>query len=204
MHYLNERVKTMLFCMTSTMQNEFRAAHKMPQVDDQLILRVASGDRDAFAELYHRTDSAIYGFILSILKNRHDAEDVMQDTYLNISMGAVAYKAQGKPMAWILTIARNLARMKLREQKHASPTDLSELEFAVPPDSSSEDRAVLEAVLKLLTNEERQIVMLHAVAGLKHRETADLLELPLATVLSKYRRALKKLKWGLEEKEAER
>ena len=72
------------------------------------------------------------------------------------------------------------------------------------PDNSSEDRVVLEAALRLLTGEERRIVMLHAVAGLKHRETAELLELPLSTVLSKYRRALKKLKWGLEEKEAER
>ena len=49
-----------------------------------------------------------------------------------------------------------------------------------------------------LTDEERQVVMLHAVTGLKHREIAQLLELPLATVLSKYRRALKKLNLLLE------
>lgn len=61
-----------------------------------------------------------------------------------------------------------------------------------------EDRAVLEAALNILSDQERQIVVLHAAAGLKHREIAKLLELPLPTVLSKYRRALSKLKTKLE------
>ena len=56
-----------------------------------------------------------------------------------------------------------------------------------------ENRIVTRAVMSQLSDEERQIVVLHAVAGLKHREIADLLEKPLSTVLNKYRRALKKL-----------
>lgn len=59
-------------------------------------------------------------------------------------------------------------------------------------------RHVLRAALSVLSEQERQVVMLHAVTGLKHREIAQLLELPLATVLSKYRRALKKLNLLLE------
>ena len=165
--------------MTSTMQNEVCTAHKMLPVDDSLMRLVASGDRDAFAELYRRTDSAVYGFILSILKNRHDAEDVMQGNLPEHQhRECPPTRRREKPMAWILTIARNLARMKLREQGRTSPADLNELEIPVQPDNSSEDRVVLEAALRLLTGEERQIVMLHAVAGLKHRETAELLELP--------------------------
>ena len=66
---------------------------------------------------------------------------------------------------------------------------------AVTPD----DRIVLTAALKALSSEELQIVTLHAMNGLKHREIAALLQLPLATVLSKYRRALKKLKDQLKE-----
>ena len=60
--------------------------------------------------------------------------------------------------------------------------------------ASPEDRLILTECMKLLSDEERQIVILHAVAGFKHRETAKLLELPLSTVLSKYNRAMKKLK----------
>ena len=56
---------------------------------------------------------------------------------------------------------------------------------------------ILQAAMTLLNQQERQILMLHAVAGLKHRETAKLLALPLSTVLSKYNRALKKLRQGL-------
>ncbi len=61
-----------------------------------------------------------------------------------------------------------------------------------------EDRQVLDAALTALADDERQIVLLHAVTGWKHREIAGLLELPLSTVLSKYRRALLKLKTKLE------
>ena len=62
-----------------------------------------------------------------------------------------------------------------------------------------ENRIITNAVLKKLSSEERQIVVLHAVAGMKHREIADCLEKPLSTILNKYRRALKKLEGYLGE-----
>ena len=65
-------------------------------------------------------------------------------------------------------------------------------------DLSPEERELLQTALAALEEQERRIVVLHAVTGLKHREIAQLLELPLATVLSKYHRALKKLKVRLE------
>ena len=61
-----------------------------------------------------------------------------------------------------------------------------------------EDRSVLLACMEALSDEERQIVTLHAVSGFKHREIAELMELPLPTVLSKYSRALKRLKQRLQ------
>ena len=60
--------------------------------------------------------------------------------------------------------------------------------------ASPEDKMVLEQCMKALDDSERQVVILHAVGGMKHRETAELMGLPLATVLSKYSRAIKKLK----------
>ena len=58
---------------------------------------------------------------------------------------------------------------------------------------------VLKSALEILKEDERQIVLLHASAGLKHREIAVDLQMPLATVLSKYNRAIKKLKQYLRE-----
>lgn len=171
-----------------------------PQQLEGLMAGLAAGDRDALAQLYHRTRAAVYGLALSILGSGHDAEDVTQDTYVTAWEKCHLYRPQGTPMAWLLTITRNLARMKLRDRGRTQ--DLGEEQWqAIPAQSPSvtpEDRAVLEAALKILSDQERQIVMLHAAAGLKHREIAKLLELPLPTVLSKYRRALSKLKTKLE------
>ena len=163
---------------------------------EPLLAGLAAGDRDSLAELYRRTRAAVYGLALSYLKNSQDAEDVTQDTFVRVWDGAVQYRPQGSPMAWLLTIARNLARMKLRQG--ARQAELSEEEWeAIPADSPSvtpEDRELLQTALAGLEDQERQVVLLHAVTGLKHREIAALLEMPLATVLSKYHRALKKLK----------
>ena len=63
----------------------------------------------------------------------------------------------------------------------------------------SEDRLVLRSLLEVLGQEERQVITLHALAGLKHREIARILDLPLATVLSKYSRGMKKLQLAWKE-----
>ena len=61
-------------------------------------------------------------------------------------------------------------------------------------DMSVEDSMIIKECLTILSDDERQIVVLHAVSGYKHKDIADLMEMPLPTVLSKYNRALKKLK----------
>ena len=82
-------------------------------VDENLIIRMAAGDGAAFKELYEQTSSAVYGFALSILKNKHDAEDVMHDAFIKVYTAAVTYKSMGKPLAWILTIVKNLCYSKV-------------------------------------------------------------------------------------------
>ena len=61
-----------------------------------------------------------------------------------------------------------------------------------------EDRSILRACMEQLSDQERQIVTLHALSGFKHREIAELLQMPLATVLSKYHRAVKRLRQHLQ------
>lgn len=172
---------------------------------DGLLFRVAAGDREALAALYRRTRTAVYGLALTYVKNAYDAQDVTQDTFVRVWDSAQQYRSQGSPMGWLLTVARNLALMKLRQG--ARQVALDEEEWAaIPEDSpnvSLEDRQVLQTALAALGDQERQVVLLHAVTGLKHREIAALLELPLATVLSKYHRALRKLRVQLEGDEAQ-
>lgn len=163
---------------------------------DRLMLQVGRGDREAFARLYSLTQGAVYALALSLLQNNQEAQDTAQDVFVRVWESAPAYRPQGAAMAWLLTIARNMARTRLRQS--GRQVSLEEEKWnAIPaerPEVSPEDRQILQEALAQLGAEERQIVLLHAVTGLKHREIAQLLERPLSTVLSKYHRGLKKLK----------
>lgn len=181
---------------------------KVNNPDEKLILRIAEKDKAAFEELYRQTSSAVYGFALSILKNQQDAEDVMHDTFLRIYAYAEKYRPRGKPMAWVLTIVRNLSYNRLRQQKtdpfingHENTGISPANEHAIGDDTVkvATDRVVLEAAMKNLSSDERQIVVLHAVTGMTYKEIADLLEMPAGTVMSKYSRAMKKMKSVLNE-----
>lgn len=166
------------------------------QMLDRCIYRIAKNDREALVELFHATSAAVYGLALSILKNSHDAEDVLQECYINIASAARGYRSQGKPMAWIMTITRNLCLMKFREYEKISALPEDDWERYLETNSrvTLEDRLVLTECMNRLSDVERQIVVLHVVAGLKHREIAKAFGIPLPTVLSKHSRALKKLK----------
>lgn len=167
---------------------------------DELINRISNGEKQALAELYSRTRAAVYGFSLSITKNETDTEDVLQETYIKVWNNASSYTSKGNPMAWLLTVAKNLSLMKLREHKHTD--DLEDDEWAklshADSTANEDEKQFLHEALSILTDEERQIVMLHAVAGIKHREIAQLTDITLSTVLSKYHRALKKLRNHME------
>lgn len=168
---------------------------------ENYIVKIAAGDQETLTLLYQQTSAAVYGFALSILKNKQDAEDVLQDTYIQIWHAAGGYMPKGRPLAWIFTITRNLALMRIREQFRTvtiEPESWQSL-FADEPAVTSEDQLVLASLMETLSDQERQIVVLHAMTGLKHREIAELLNLRLSTVLSKYNRAMKKLRNVLKE-----
>lgn len=166
---------------------------------ESLISRIAEGDRHAMESLYQRTARNVYGFALSMLKNAADAEDVLHDCYLQVFQKAPIYRSEGKPMAWILTIVKNLCRDTARRRRRI---DLLQSEdwignLAEEKHLDHEERLLLEACMNDLAEEERAIVLQHAVMGFKHQEIADDLDMPLSTVLSKYRRALMKLRTAM-------
>lgn len=165
---------------------------------DNWLRQIATGNTKALEKLYRGVSPSVYAFALSLLKNSHDAEDVLHDSFLLIWRNAPAYRSEGKPMAWILTITRNQCFKKLRQQKRYISMSDWETEVFLPDETlSAEEKLLLQHCMNLLTEEERQIVILHAVAGLKHRQIAQFLEIPLSTALSKYHRAIKKMKNNL-------
>lgn len=171
---------------------------------EKLILSLADGDKDAFRLLYEATKDAVYGFALSILRCRQDAEDVMHDTYIKVYMDAGNYSPHGKPLAWILTIVRNLSLNYIRSENRTEKLPDDELPEPVDPEDKIEKATssmVLGAAMHVLTDEEREIVVLHALTGYRHREIAEILSMPQGTVLSRYNRALKKMRKEIDGKE---
>ena len=139
-------------------------------------------------------------YVGSRVANAQDAEDVLHDCFVNVYVSAKGYDSCGKPMAWLFTIARNLCLLRLRERGRTAdiPPEDWEDGYGHAADVGPDDRLLLEHCMTRLSDEERQIVVLHAVAGFKHREIADIMDIPLPTVLSKYHRALRKLRTFLE------
>ncbi len=192
---MSERDNIMFFlCLTSALEN----TPPTRQFLQELIRRVGEGDCDALAQLYEETRAAVYGFVLSILKNKQDAEDALQEVFLAIDQNAARYQPHGSPMGWIMTIAKNTALAAFRKQSRVVAVEEPPETAEPAPAHSADDRMVLEAALEILSGTERQVVMLHAVAGLKHREIARLMDMSLSGALSKYHRALAKLREYLE------
>ena len=195
-----------LFCSVMDLPGPEKFKYNEVKIDEVLFRRIAANDIAAFEKLYLLTQRSIYAYALSILRNHDDSMDVLQETYLKIRGAAHLYKPMGKPMAWIFTITRNLAMSKLRQSKRTDDKQVEDMEddlsFSYVTDS--DDRLVLQAALEILNVEEREIILLHAISGFKHREIADNLGMPLATVLSKYNRGMGKLRKHLKGQEVQR
>lgn len=169
---------------------------------EALFARLAQGETAAISPIYDMTSSAVYAYALAMLKHSFDAEDVLHDCYLRLYAAAGNYRPQGKPMAYLITIARNLCLDRLKERARYAELPEETWERMLQIDSIPDNLQAAEW-LQTLKEEDRQIVVLHAVAGMKHREIAQLMELPLATVLSRYARAMKKLRKTITERNEE-
>ncbi len=181
------------FCLTSAIGN---SSYNKDAMIENCILGMQTGSKESLSEFYRLCKGAIYGFALSILKNKQDAEDVLQDVLLKIYNSAEFYKPNGRPMPWVLTITKNFSIMKIRErQKISLESDEKWEDIAFTEDTlDEEDRYFLNELLAVLDDEERQIVLLKASGGLKHKDIARLLGINLSTCLSRYSRAIKKLR----------
>lgn len=172
-----------------------------PEILDEYLQKIAQKNMSALSSLYKETSVDVYSYALSVLKNVDDAEDVLQDTFLCIYKSAHLYKSQNKPLAWILTITRNLCLSKIRskdkisylsDEKNNKVADFSDL-------ISSDDKIVINECLNNLADDERQIIILRVVSDLKYKDIADIMNIRPSTVASKYNRAVKKLKLSLTE-----
>lgn len=171
---------------------------------DKLMLRLQRGDESAFEEIYNDTKRGLFAFIMSICRNYQTAEDMMQTAYIRLRTTIASYRAGSNAYAWLYTIAKNATLNEINRAKRESATDSFEDEAKFGTYSIDEEMSpVTSAMNKVLNEDERQIVTLHAISGLKHREIAEMMDKPLGTVVWSYNNALSKLKKELQKEDEE-
>ncbi|MFK7862579.1 MAG: RNA polymerase sigma factor [Granulosicoccus sp.] len=174
-----------------------------------LLRQVVKKEASAFSEFYELTISCLYSTAFKVLKNHHDTEEAVCDSYLKIWNVASCYSVeQGSVLGWSIIIARSRAldryRQRVRSQRLCSnfySTLNAEFESyeSVECDSMNMQSAQqLKLALNTLPSLHRELIKLSFYEGFSHSEIAMRLDLPLGTVKSHIRRSLKKLRGSLE------
>jgi RNA polymerase sigma-70 factor (ECF subfamily) len=163
--------------------------------ESELMRRLAEGDESALGRLYERLSGNVYALALHMLGSREDAEEVLQDSFVNLYRSARRFDPSlGSVRAYAYTIARNQARMRLRTRSSRPSTEpLEEREAAVPPADHATGIA-LNGALARLELDELRLLEATFFDGFSHMELAEQTGLPLGTLKSRIRRALLKLR----------
>lgn len=168
---------------------------------EQMLARVAMGDRAAFNSLYDAVSAKLLGVSLRILKERHAAEDALQDTFIKIWHKADSYVAGGQsPMSWLITIARNTAIDRLRARRDTA--DIDDLSDRLrSPDPTPEHHAVAASEASRIRHCMDELQTDHSAAvrgaylmGESYADLAARFDVPLNTMRSWLRRSLISLK----------
>lgn len=173
--------------------------------DAELLSLVAQQDRTALGVLYDRHSSLLYSMILRVAGDPAEAQDLLHDAFLQIQRKAAAYDAAGgRPVGWLVTVARNLAIDRVRTarrrrelvEEHARPgTEANSGDAAVQ--RQDEARHLVEAVAGL-PSAQREALELAYFAGFTQEEISEKLQEPLGTIKARIRRGLLKLRTALD------
>ena len=163
------------------------------RADIALLTRIVARDADAVGELYDRHSRLLFGLILRIVRDRSEAEEILQEVFVQVWTRAETYNvALGTPAAWLVRIARNRAIDRFRANSVRART--LEATPAPPPVESPEARAAMTEqqravgrALDALPPEQRELIECAYFMGLTQSELADRFGLPLGTVKTRVR-----------------
>jgi RNA polymerase sigma-70 factor (ECF subfamily) len=183
-----------------------QSAAEFDQQLQVLLDRCAAADPSALQRLYELASPVLFACLTRILRRRALAEEALQDVFVSIWQRAGQFRAErGRPMAWMMSIARYRAIDLLRHERSAPLLVPDVPERADAADDSRDDSApwmpasgLLERCLALLTDRQRNCLELAFVAGNSHEDISRLTGSPLGTVKSWIRRGLQSLRQCLE------
>lgn len=186
-----------------------------PPADDEamLVRRAALGEAAAIRHIIKAHNQRLYRLVRAVLRNNADAEDVLQEAYLKAFANLDSFAGEASLATWLSRIALNAALMRLRARKSLKRTVPPELQAEVIPfplsatQTADPERAMAQRQLLHLVEEAtdalpetfRLVFVARVIEGLSVEETADLLDLPPATVRTRLHRARKLIRTRLEE-----
>lgn len=177
-------------------------------VDAALLARIAERDPAAIAALYDRHSRMLYSLILRILRDRGDAEDVLQDVFVRAWTRVETYNRDlGSPLAWLIRIARNRAidRLRSRDVRDRSADEAPKPEPGESPETSaalSERQRAVKRALDVLSPDQRRLIESAYFRGLSQTELAAEFGLPLGTVKTRIRTGMQALRRELQHVDA--
>ena len=173
--------------------------------DDRALLRaVAAGDKEALRQLYTRHSAVLFALALKVLTDRAEAEDVLQEAFVQIWKTAGSFDdGRGKPLGWLIMLTRSRAIDRLRSRKtrarasESMAKDTSQTaESATPADEAqaSEAQRTVRDALKSLPSEQRVPIEMAYFGGLTQFEIAQQLSQPRGTVKTRMRNGMMRLR----------
>jgi len=187
--------------------------HASDPTDLSLLQRIAARDTAALAELYDRHSRLLFGLILRVIRDRGEAEDLLQEAFVRVWTRADTYDAQvGGPLPWIVRVARNCAIDRVRARRVRAAVDTPAIDVAAVETATSatgiqtpeaavlmaERRRTLTDVMAGLPADQRQLIEAAFFEGYTHSELAHRFELPLGTVKTRIRAGMSGMRKRLE------
>jgi len=164
------------------------------------VSRLKSGDQSSFSELYDRYSGALNGIVSRIVLDSEASQDVLQDTFIKIWKNIERYDgSKGSLFTWMLNIARNTSIDSLRKLKKEGKTEIQNLENSVGVIGAVQQNINsigLNKLVEKLQPEQRLMIEYIYFKGYTHQEVSDELDMPLGTVKTRTRLAMRELrKW---------
>ena len=142
-----------------------------------------------FDNIYEEYFDRVYYKVLSVVKNNDDAEDICQETFISVYKNLSKFREESNIYTWIYRIAINKTYDFFKKRK--LEFEINDDVLSLPEDVNFDTKVILEEKLKLISEKEREIVILKDIYGYKLKEIAEIKNMNLSTVKSVYYKALK-------------
>lgn len=183
--------------------------------DQVLISRYLSGEQSNLEQLINRHQNRVFAYILMVVKDKHLADDIFQDTFIKVvnTLRSGTYKEEGKFIQWVMRIAHNLIIDHFRKAKRIPVVENKNDDFDIfsnirLTEDSIEDRMIIEQIhedvrklIEYLPTEQKEVLMMRHYSGMSFKDIAEQTDVSINTALGRMRYALINLRKLIDKKE---